>query len=271
MGNFLRPQNPGNQGTKWEEPVHRLPCSNCAAPKPPTHVRAAINCTTRTTNKSSNTGEGSMAGNAISRLRRQISLKLAQRLCKISVRRNQVRRHIAIDRLAWENRLFARRAREHEFAPSKETGGPISSPKRFSRWWVFRFGLEIPGGAKSGPCLTVRAIGRSRNTVRIFGRYATARTIAVAVVAAIFAGGVIMPPLLEANRIVAHVESCVVLANLSSGFFKGNPPSLATDSTQRSVIVRRRIQLLEKASLQDSPFGDCFGADSIDTQRSSSI
>jgi hypothetical protein len=212
-----------------------------------------------------------MAGNAISRLRRQISLKLAQRLCKISVRRNQVRRHIAIDRLAWENRLFARRAREHEFAPSKETGGPISSPKRFSRWWVFRFGLEIPGGAKSGPCLTVRAIGRSRNTVRIFGRYATARTIAVAVVAAIFAGGVIMPPLLEANRIVAHVESCVVLANLSSGFFKGNPPSLATDSTQRSVIVRRRIQLLEKASLQDSPFGDCFGADSIDTQRSSSI
>jgi hypothetical protein len=110
MGNFLRPQNPGNQGTKWEEPVHRLPCSNCAAPKPPTHVRAAINCTTRTTNKSSNTGEGSMAGNAISRLRRQISLKLAQRLCKISVRRNQVRRHIAIDRLAWENRLFAQRA-----------------------------------------------------------------------------------------------------------------------------------------------------------------
>jgi hypothetical protein len=27
-----------------------------------------------------------------------------------------------------------------------------------------------------------------------------------------------MPPLLEANPIVAHLESCVVLANLSSGF-----------------------------------------------------
>jgi hypothetical protein len=78
----------------------------------------------------------------------------------------------------------------------------------------------------------VRTIGRSRNTVRIFGRYATARTIAVAVIAAIFAGGVIMPPLLEANPIVAHVESCVVLANLSSGFSKGTPRP-ATDTTQR--------------------------------------
>jgi hypothetical protein len=40
-----------------------------------------------------------------------------------------------------------------------------------------------------------------------------------------------MPPLLEANPIVAHVESCVVLANLSSGFSNGTPPS--TDSIQR--------------------------------------
>jgi hypothetical protein len=41
-----------------------------------------------------------------------------------------------------------------------------------------------------------------------------------------------MPPLLEANPIVAHVESCVVLANLSSGFSKGTL-RLATDTTQR--------------------------------------
>jgi hypothetical protein len=77
-----------------------------------------------------------------------------------------------------------------------------------------------------------------------------------------------MPPLLEANPIVAQVKSCVVLANLSSGFSKGTP---VLRPTPRSAVVRRRIQLLEKVSLRDSPFGDCFGADSTSTHRNSSI
>jgi hypothetical protein len=45
---------------------------------------------------------------------------------KMSVRRNQIRRRIAIDRLAWENRLFAQRAREHELA------------NQAKNWWAIR-------------------------------------------------------------------------------------------------------------------------------------
>jgi hypothetical protein len=55
-----------------------------------------------------------------------------------------------------------------------------------------------------------------------------------------------MPPLLEANPIVA-TSKAVSSKQTCQADFKGNPPSLATDSTQRSVVVRRRIQLLEKA------------------------
>jgi hypothetical protein len=51
-------------------------------------------------------------------------------------------------------------------------------------------------------------------------RYAVARTIAVAVTAASFAGGVIIPPLLKANQIVAHVKAvscCSTCQAVSNG------------------------------------------------------
>ena len=53
----------------------------------------------------------------------------------ISVRRNQIRRRVSIDRLAWEDRLFAERAREHEFA------GLLNAPRKPERHkFVLMFG-----------------------------------------------------------------------------------------------------------------------------------